>query len=184
MNLLIVGVGIFIGIHLLPVVAPLRTLFFNALGEKGYKGLYSIIALTGFGLIVWGKAEADFVSLWVPPEWSRQLTWLMMLPAMILIVAANVPGNIKRFTPHPMMWAVFIWAISHLATNGDQASIVLMSSFAIYALIHIISANMRGAEKQTEILPFIADIKVALMGAFAYGLLLFIHPWLFRMPAF
>ena len=184
MTILIIGVSLFVAIHLLPSIVPLRTALFDKLGEGRYKGLYSLLALAGFGLIIWGKAYAPYYPVWTPPEWTRHLAWIVMLPALILIVAANVPGNIKRFTPHPMMWAVFIWSISHLAANGDQASIMLFAPFAAFAVVHIISANARGATRQTAVLPFKADLKVIVIGTITYAVFGFAHPWLFKMAAF
>mgnify|MGYP003385241524 CR=1 FL=1 len=183
MLLLSIGMTVFIAVHLIPAIPHLRTVLLGKLGEKGYKGLYSLLALTGLGLIIYGKAIAGYEVVWQPPLWSRHLVWAMMLPALILIVAANMPGNIKRLTPHPMMWAVAIWASSHLAANGDKASIALFAPLLAYALIHIVSANNRGAHVQTEQQPGMADIKIIAIGITAYGILLFAHPILFKVSA-
>jgi uncharacterized membrane protein len=134
--------------------------------------------------MIYGKASAEYIPVFSPPEWTRYLTWVTMAPALVLIVAANVPGNIKRFTPHPMMWAVLIWALTHLAANGDQASIVLFAPMALFAVIHIVTANNRGAKTQEGQLPVSADIKVIGMGLVAYVIFAVAHPYLFRMPAF
>jgi uncharacterized membrane protein len=184
MTLLIVGVSLFVAIHLLPSIVPLRSAIFNRLGEGPYKGLYSLVALAGLGLMIYGKAVADFVYIFNPPEWAPNLARVAMAPALVLIVAANVPGNIKRFTPHPMMWAVLIWAVTHIAANGDQASIILFAPMALFSVIHIVTANMRGATTQEDRLPVSADIKVIAIGLATYAIFAAAHPYLFRMPAF
>ena len=184
MTLLIIGVSLFIVIHLVPSVVPLRTALFEGLGEKAYKGVYSLMALTGLGLMIYGKAYAEYVHVWSPLEWSRYVAWVAMVPALILIVAANVPGNIKRFTPHPMMWSVLIWAAAHLFANGDQASIILFAPLGIFAIIHIISANARGATTQTEVLPVASDIKVIAIGLVTYVIFAGAHSFLFKVNPF
>jgi uncharacterized membrane protein len=184
MTLLIIGVSIFIGIHLLPSIVPLRNALYEGLGEKAYKGVYSLLALTGLGLIIYGKAYAEYVPVWNPLEWSRYVAWGAMVPALILIVAANVPGNIKRFTPHPMMWSVLIWAGAHLFANGDQASIILFGSFGAFAIFDILSANLRGALKQTKVLPFSSDIKIIAMGLATYVVFAGAHSFLFKVNPF
>jgi uncharacterized membrane protein len=184
MNTLYIGMAIFIGIHLMPSVFPLRAMLIAKLGEGPYKGVYSLISLVGLVLIVYGKAYADFIPVWSPPSWARFIPWVLMLPALILIVGANVPCNIKRFSPHPMMWAVMMWAGAHLVANGDQASILLFAPFALFALIHIVTANMRGAVRQQEALPLVSDMKVIAMGTVTYFILAAAHPYLFKMPAF
>ncbi len=184
MNLLIIGVSLFVLVHLLPSVVPLRATLFEKLGEGPYKGIYSLLALTGLGLMIYGKAVADFVPVYSPPGWTRQVSWVVMLPALIMITGANVPGNIKRFTPHPMMWAVFLWSATHLASNGDQASIILFAPLGVFALIHIVTANARGAALQTEVLPAKADFKVIAIGIVSYAIFAGLHPYIFKVSAF
>ncbi|MEO2177824.1 MAG: NnrU family protein, partial [bacterium] len=91
MTILVIGVSLFVLIHLMPSVVPLRTAIFNKLGEGPYKGVYSIISLVGLGLIIYGKAVADYIPVFDAPEWARYLAWVMMVPALVLIVGANVP---------------------------------------------------------------------------------------------
>ena len=184
MNILYIGMVIFIGIHLMPSVFPLRATMIAKLGEGPYKGIYSVVSLVGLVLIVYGKACAEFIPVWSPPSWSRFVPWVLMLPALILIVGANVRCNIKRISPHPMMWAVMIWAGAHLVSNGDQASIILFAPFALFAFIHIVTANIRGAVRQQETLPLMSDIKVIAIGTVTYLILAAAHPYLFKMPAF
>jgi uncharacterized membrane protein len=184
MLLLIIGVSLFVAIHLVPSVVPLRSALFEGLGEKAYKGVYSIAALAGLGLMIYGKAYAEYIPVWSPPVWSRHIAWVAMVPALILIVAANVPGNIKRFTPHPMMWSVLIWSACHLFANGDQASIILFAPLGMFAIIHIITANARGATTQTEVLPVAADIKVIVIGLVTYGIFAGGHAFMFKVNPF
>lgn len=183
MNTLYIGMAIFIGIHLMPSVFPLRAMLIAKLGEGPYKGVYSSISLVGLVLIVCGKAYAEFIPVWSPPHWGRYIAWVLMLPALILIVGANVPCNIKRLSPHPMMLAVMIWAGSHAVANGDQASILLFAPFALFALIHIVTANIRGSVTQKDALPFVSDVKVIAIGTATYFILAAAHPYLFKMPA-
>ncbi len=183
MLVLTIGMAIFVAIHLIPSAPNLRASLLGKFGENGYKGIYSLLALAGLGMIIYGKAIASYDPVWNPPVWSRHLVWTMMLPALILIVAANVPGNVKRLTPHPMMWAVSIWAIAHLVANGDKASIILFAPLLAFALIHIVSANRRGASVQSEKLPLAADLKIVGIGVAVYVILLFAHPFLFKVSA-
>ena len=184
MTALIIGVSLFIAIHLVPSIVPLRTALFEGMGEKAYKGVYSLMALIGLGLMIYGKAYAEYIHVWSPPEWSRYVAWVAMVPALILIVAANVPCNIKRFTPHPMMWSVLIWSTTHLFANGDQASIVLFAPLGVFAVIHIITANARGAVMQTEELPVAADMKVVAIGLVTYVMFAGAHSFLFKVNPF
>ena len=82
-----------------------------------------------------------------------------------------------------MMWAVMIWAGSHAVANGYQASILLFAPFALFALIHIVTGNIRGLATQKDALPFVSDVKVIAIGTATYFILAAAHPYLFKMPA-
>jgi len=182
MELLIIGLIIFMAAHLLPTLPAARQSLIGSLGEKKYRALFSLVSLVGFVLLVMGKARAPFVSVYLPPSWGYIATAAIMLPVLILLPAAHMPGNIKRFTRHPMNWAVVLWAIGHLLANGDQASVILFSSFGLYAVYDMWSANKRGATRQTEKLPVKKDVIIIMAGIVTYGLIRFLHPYLFGVP--
>jgi len=179
MNLLIMGTVAFFIIHLLPTFAPTRQSLINSYGEPAYKGVFSLIAAISLGLIVVGKIQADYVELWVLPEWTRYITIFLLLISFILLPAAYLPNNIKRFTPHPMLWAVILWSFGHLLMNGDLASLILFAGFIVFSLFNIKSANMRGAVKQTFSLPFKKNLIVIVVGLLTFVSVFFLHPLLF-----
>ncbi len=182
MLILILGILVFVGIHLLPTFSALRGRLLAQWGEKKYKGLFSVVSFIGLLLIIVGMVKAPFVHLWLPPFWGKYLALLLMPFSFMLFAAANMPSNIKRFTPHPMLWGVTLWAALHLSANGDVASLLLFGSLGAFALFDIVSANRRGATESTEALPLSKDAMVVGAGLLAYGVLLFLHPYLFGVP--
>jgi len=182
MNTLIIGLIIFIGIHSLPMSASLRQILVTRLGENIYQGVFALTAITGFIIIILGKAYADFVPVWDPPVWTKHITLTLMPFALILLPAANMPGNIKRYTRHPMLWGVTLWAFAHLCANGDLASIILFASFGAYTVIAMLSANLRGAAKQRQKIPVVKDFMVIVAGLISYAIILVAHPYLFGVP--
>lgn len=183
MTLLVLGLLLFIGMHLLPSMDGIRQGLIARIGPGPYKGLFTIVSLAGLALIVIGKAYAPFVPVWDPPSWTRHLVLSAMPVALMLLTAAYLPSNVKRFTPHPMLWGVTIWAAAHLSANGDLASMLLFGSFLAFALFDIASANARGAQRSTIQYAGTRDLAVIGIGVLAYGVLLFLHPYLFRVPA-
>ena len=108
--------------------AAARTAAVARLGEGGWKGLFSLVSLAGFALICigYGEARLNPVVLWTAPGWLYWVTLALMLPAMILLVAGNLPGSrIKQRVGHPMLLSVKVWAAAHLLVNGDVASMIL-----------------------------------------------------------
>ncbi len=183
MTLLIVGLILFFGMHLIPTAPALHSTFKDKLGEKPYKGIASLAALVGLILIVIGTGQAPTIVIWEPPHWTRFLSPVLILPAFIFLVAAYAPSNIKRFTRHPMLWAVTLWAAAHLATNGDLTSMVLFGAFLLYSLFDMVSANRRGALKATVAQPFTRELVVIVIGVVLYGLFVYFHADLFGVPA-
>ena len=179
MGWLIAGLVLFLGVHLFSSLRPVRARLIAKLGEGPYKGLYSLLALAGFGLIGAGMGKAPSIELWEPPAWGRYAAIWSMPFALILLAAAFIPGNLKRFTAHPMLWAVTLWALVHLIANGDLAGLLLFGGFGLYALYGMWSQNRRGARSTPTRRAIAGDIGAVVIGLVAYALLLKFHASLF-----
>jgi uncharacterized membrane protein len=150
MLLLIVGLIVFLGIHLVPTNPTLRSGLRDRFGASAYQIGFSAVSLLGFALIVFGYHKLQLLpgknpQLWVPPAWTKHVAFALMLPAMILLVAAYVPSRIRTAAKHPMLLAVKIWALAHLLANGTLGAAVLFLSFLAYAVYDRISVKQRGA---------------------------------------
>lgn len=143
MTLLIIGIIVFLGVHLLPTWGSVRADLHARLGANGYKALFSLASILGFVLLVWGFATAPVIEVWSPPGWTRYVAIVLMLPAFIFLVAAYLPGQIKAKLKHPFLIAIKTWALAHLIANGDLASILLFGSFLAYAVYDRIALKGR-----------------------------------------
>lgn len=182
MALLIVGIVVFLGIHLLPTCGGLRARLIARLGANGYRVLFSVLSIAGFVLLVYGFAKAPVIQIWSPPVWARHLAMLLMLPAFVFLVAAYFPGRIKTALKHPMLVAIKTWALAHLLANGDLAGIVLFGSFLAYAVYDRISVKRRQPDGTAGVGappgPY-NDIVVVVLGLALYVAFLFwLHPLL------
>ncbi len=179
MSILITGVLLFFVVHLLPSFVSFRLKIINAIGERPYKSLYAVIALTGFILIIYGMSEAEFYPVWQPPVWGRYIVFLIMPVSFILLVANDLKSNIKCYTRHPMLWGVALWAGAHLFANGDLASIILFGSFFVFSLFAMFSANKRGAVKQEKRYPYKRDVVAVVAGLVGYVVFVkYLHAYL------
>jgi len=144
---LVFGLALFLGVHSTRIVAEgWRTGMLAKLGEKGWKGAYSVVSLVGFVLIVvgYGWARQQPVVLWSPPVATRHVAALLMLLSFVLLVAAYVPGNgIKAKLRHPMVLSVKVWALAHLLSNGNLADVLLFGSFLVWAVLSFRAARGR-----------------------------------------
>jgi uncharacterized membrane protein len=182
MTLLIIGIVVFLGLHLLPTVPGLRERLIGSLGETGYKALFSLLSIAAFLLLVYGFAKAPVVQVWSPPEWTRWVAIVLMLPAFIFLVAAYVPGQIKAKLKHAFLVAIKTWALAHLIANGDLASIILFGSFLAYAVFDRITLKHR---KPTSLIGVPGeggprnDVIAVILGVVLYvAFLVWLHPLL------
>ncbi len=179
MTALIAGLLLFLGIHSLNMLAPaVRNRMVSRLGLIGWKGVFAVISLIGFVLLVWGygQTRSEPVWLWQSPVWTRHLASLLMLPAMILLVATYVPGTrIKARIGHPMLLATKIWALAHLAANGTLADLVLFGSFLIWAVAGfvILRRRDRASARQYPVAGIGRDIIAVVVGVVLWGLFAF-----------
>lgn len=147
MTALILGLVIFLGTHSVRIVAePWRQGVRARIGENAWKGIYSVLSLVGFVLLVWGYGQArlDPVMLWTPIRGMAHLAALLTLVAFVLLAAAYVPKNgIKARVHHPMVLAVKVWALSHLLANHTLADVLLFGGFLVWAVLNFRAARAR-----------------------------------------
>ena len=106
MTLLIIGIAAFLSLHVVPTFPDLRERLVARLGEGPYKGLFALLSVASFILLVYGFAKAPLIQLWSPPSWTRWVAIVLMLPAFIFLVAGYVPGQIKAKLKHPFLVAI------------------------------------------------------------------------------
>ena len=153
MTYLIAGLVLFLGVHSTRVFAnDWRNQALARMGEKPFKGIYALLSIVGFVLLVWGYGQArqQGVMLWNPPVAMRHLAVLLTLVAFILLAAAYVPRNqIKAKLHHPMVLGTKVWALAHLLANGSLADTVLFGSFLAWSVALFAASRKRDRREQT-----------------------------------
>ncbi len=188
--IMIIGLAVFLGSHTLVALRPQRAAVIARVGEGAYKGLFSLVSLVGILLIGYGFAlyrANGYIDIWMPPRWTRHVTELLVWPAIIAIVAAYVPGEIKRVLKHPMLVGVKLWAFAHLLANGDLGSIVLFGAILAWAVVDRISLKRR-TDPGGPPIPvggWKNDVVAVIAGTLVYLALGFVfHPLVIGVPAF
>jgi uncharacterized membrane protein len=144
--ILILGLVVFLAPHTLTACRAARQRVVDRLGLWPYKAVYSIVSLAGVLLIAYGFGlyrSTGWIDVWHPPSWASHVTVALMWPAIILVVAAYVPGDIRRALKHPMLVGVKLWALAHLISNGDLGSIILFGSILAWAVFDRITLKRR-----------------------------------------
>ena len=189
MLILFMGIVVFLGVHTLTTFRETRTSLIERFGLGPFKGLYTVVAIAGFALIVWGfsryRAEG-LITLWSPPAWTRHLTISLMWFAFVALACMNpAPGKIRGWLRHPMLVAIKIWALAHLLANGDAGGMLLFGSFLAWAVFDRIAVKKRGDMGAMRIESFTrADATALGVGTLAYVAMIFLHPILIGVPVF
>jgi uncharacterized membrane protein len=144
---LILGLVLFLGAHSTRIFAEnWRQAILERLGEKAYKGAYTLVSLVGFGLMVFGfdQVRWDSPLLWAPPVWVKHAAALLMLLSLVLLASAYTPRNaIKVKLHHPMVLSVKVWALAHLLANPRLADVVLFGAFLLWSVLNFRAARQR-----------------------------------------
>ena len=186
MAILVLGIIIFLGMHLIRVVAPgLWASVIESRGKGTWMGIYAILSLIGLCLIIYGfgQARGETGMLYNPPVFLRHIALLLMLFAFVFLAAGFLPaGRIAVAVKHPQILSIKTWALAHLLANGETSSVLLFGSFLAWAVILRISLKRR--ERAGErVLPVFKsstnDVLAIVIGLVAYGLFVWkLHEWL------
>ena len=178
MTLLIAGLVLFLGIHLLPVLVPAREALAARLGPRGYRGAFSLVSLVGLVLIVVGYMQADPTArLFDPvPAAVRATRWVVPL-ALILFAASHMRAHLRQWVRHPMVLGVVLWSGVHLLANGELRATVLFGGFLAWSVVDYLSSLARGAK------PFAPawshDARAVVGGIVIAAVLMYLHRPLF-----
>ena len=182
---LLAGLVLFLGAHSTRIYAEgWRAGTIAQIGEKKWKGVYSLVSIAGFVLIVvgYGMARQDRSELWhLPPVWTHHLAALLVLFAFVLIAAAYVPRNqLKATVGHPMVLGVLVWALGHLIANNTVADVLLFGSFLAWSAVDFAASRKRDAVAGTVYPPGTASrtALAVVIGAVAWAVFAF---WLHRV---
>ena len=220
---LFIAAAVFVAMHVLVAGTALRGRLVARLGEGPYMGLFSlgsVASLVWLGLAFAGaRGHAGDLELWGITPALRHLSLGLVFLGFLLIVPGLLTPNptsvaqqkvlespepargIVRVTRHPFLWGVAIWALAHMISNGDVASLVLFGSLLVLALVGPASIDHKRAlafgerwaafRDKTSAVPFAAILqrrqrfvlsevgwKLA-AAAVVYAVVIGIHPYLF-----
>jgi len=186
----ILGLVVFLGAHVFVSMRNERATLISRIGRGPYLGLFALVSIVGLVLIGFGFARyraAGLIPVWYPPAWTRQIVVAAMWPTSIAVVAAYIPGDIKRVLKHPMLVGVKIWAVAHLCANGDLGGMILFAAVLAWAVYDRITLKRR-SDPGAPPIPLGGrrnDIIAVVVGTILYLALGFVfHPIVVGLPAF
>ena len=159
---------VFYASHMIPARPAIRDGLTAGLGERLYLLLYAALSIILLAWLIGAAGRAPYVSLWERALWQNKLPLILMVPACLLaIFGIGAPGGlslgsrskqpfdparpgIAAITRHPLLWALTLWSLAHLAPNGDLAHGLLFGSFALTALLGMVAFDRRARRRLGE----------------------------------
>jgi uncharacterized membrane protein len=223
MNWLILGMLGFVGGHFLLSWPPVRSKLASAMGEARFSAAYSVAAAVFLVLAIQGYRESPPYLLWNLGLAGRWVPVIVMPFALMLAVLGLTtksatavggdkalahglaPRGIFTVTRHPFLWGTGLWALAHLAPNGDVPSLILFGGMAVLSFGGMLAIDHKRALRSgaawqkyasdTSLVPFgaVARGRSIDWGGIGWvrpvaGLLLYLalfhgHRWLFGVSA-
>ena len=193
----------FVGTHF-ALSHPLRAPLVGVLGENGFRGVYSLVAL---GTFVWAVTAFRAVGPGGAMLWNGmgEIPWIIativMLLASVLLAGSFVrnpalpdpraarhaeagPHGVFYMTRHPMMWSFALWAAMHVLLSPTPRQFVLAGAVGFLALVgahmqdrkkeQLMGAAWEGWEAQTSYWPRLGRIGKAGAAAWIGGLVIWL----------
>ncbi|GAB4373385.1 MAG: NnrU family protein [Kiloniellaceae bacterium] len=155
------AIAVFLAAHILPAATGLRAALIGRFGRPAYLALYSLVSLATIAWVIVAALAAPYIELWPPSRALALVPIIAMLPACILATAIDQPAplsigfraglpdprraGLATLLRHPLLWAFFLWAASHLVANGDLVSVILFGSLAAFSV-----GSMRRLERRAR----------------------------------
>ena len=159
--------ALFVGTHFL-LSHPLRAPLVARIGERGFLGVYSLVAAVTLGWLAVAYRNAPPAPLlWPVGDLVWAVVSAVMLLASILFVGSLV-GNpalpdpsgrakpvpdargVYAVTRHPMLWAFALWGACHIAVYPDPSNVVLAGSIILLPLLGAALQDRKKAALQPD----------------------------------
>jgi len=202
--------GMFFLSHSVPVRPPVRGWLQARLGPSGFTLAYSVLSLAALAWLIGAAGRAPHVVLWHWAPWQAHVPIAVMGPVCLILALSLARPNpfsfggarnhlfdparpgIVRWSRHPLLLALALWAGAHAVPNGDLAHVILFGTFAGFALVggRLIDRRKRremgeawqrlqAAVAAAPRLPRRAPLARILAGGALYAALIWLHPLVF-----
>jgi len=180
MTSLLLALTVFILLHSVPAIRPLRASLVGFFGRRAYLIGYSVVSLATLLWVFQAAFTVDYIPLWDFQPWHAVAPIILSPIALWLVVAGLMspnplsvsvrneakPGAITGVTRHPILWGFLLWSGSHVLANGDLRSLILFGGLALFSAFGIWISEKRArrklgtdwavAARGTSVIPFAA----------------------------
>ncbi|WP_020593527.1 NnrU family protein [Kiloniella laminariae] len=147
---LVAAFAIFLCLHSIPPMRPVKQRLISLLGKRGYYLGYSLLSLLVIAWLLQAVWHAPYIELWSYEYWAARGTAYIMLPASVLFLSGFLRPNPLSIGPaagyradqagfvgvvrHPALWGFALWSGAHLLVNGDLAAVIFFGGLLLLSL--------------------------------------------------
>ena len=104
MTSLVVGVLLFACVHFIPSLAPsLKANLLTKIGEDAYKGIFSLLLLGAFGVIIVGWRSVVPEPIYLPFPALHKVALGLLVCAFLVMAASTRQSRLRLLIRHPML---------------------------------------------------------------------------------
>ena len=169
-NAVVAAAVAFVGSHFL-LSHPLRKGLVRAMGEVGFQGVYSLVAVLTLGWLIVAYRKAPLTApLWPVGNGLWVVVTAVMLIASILLMGSVIrnpalptggrPGSFPEaargvfaVTRHPMMWSFALWGLCHVAVFPVAKNIIVAAAIILLALVGAALQDRKKERLQPDLWP-------------------------------
>lgn len=178
MMMLILGLVLWFGTHLFSIWAPTQRAAMTESMGMASRIVMAVLTVIAVALMVMGYQDAPFINVWYPPAFLTHLNNLLMLVAVALFIAGNIPSVVRNKVRHPQLAGAKAWAVGHLLVNGDLASILLFGGILAWAVVALIGSNKRDGkpplDKPATTIGLVIHLAATIV---VFGAITYAHQW-------
>ena len=160
----------FVGSHFL-LSHPLRRPLVRVIGEAGFQGVYSLVAVLTLGWLIVAYRKAPLTApLWPVGNGLWVVVTAVMLIASILLMGSVIrnpalptggrPGSFPEaargvfaVTRHPIMWSFALWGLCHVAVFPVAKNIIVAAAIILLALVGAALQDRKKERLQPDLWP-------------------------------
>jgi len=155
---------VFLLLHSIPAVPSIRSEIIARVGRPIYFAGYSMVSVVALAWLFSSALSLDYIPLWHVRPWHAVVTFILAPmggflvlagltssnPLSVSIRSSEEPGAVVQISRHPVLWGFALWALGHIAANGDLRSVLLFGGFALFSLAAIPMIENRAKRRLGE----------------------------------
>ncbi len=177
---LIFGNLLWADVHLFKRVLPdMRAKLNERLGEKGAKGLVTLLLVISLIMMIQGFRQMGWDMLYHPPAWLRGIGSIFAFLGLLFFGAAHSKSRVRGLVRHPMLTGVVLWSVGHYMITGLTSGFILFTGMLIWAVTEIRLIN----RQEPDYTPYRdgtlkGDIRLIIITIIITAIVIAAHFWL------